>query len=55
MRSSRPNVYLAGAWVASDWPATMEAAVRSGVAAAEAAILLRKMANHFPTDGREMA
>ena len=36
MRSRRPNVYLAGAWVASDWPATMEAAVRSGVASAEA-------------------
>ena len=34
MRTSRPNVVLAGAWVASDWPATMEAAVRSGVAAA---------------------
>jgi squalene-associated FAD-dependent desaturase len=34
MRTSRANVYLAGAWVASDWPATMEAAVRSGVAAA---------------------
>jgi len=38
MRTSRPNVYLAGAWVASDWPATMEAAVRSGVAAARAVI-----------------
>jgi squalene-associated FAD-dependent desaturase len=36
MRTNRPNVYLAGAWVASDWPATMEAAVRSGVAAAKA-------------------
>jgi squalene-associated FAD-dependent desaturase len=36
MRTSRPNVFLAGAWVASDWPATMEAAVRSGVAAARA-------------------
>jgi hydroxysqualene dehydroxylase len=36
MRTSRTNVYLAGAWVASDWPATMEAAVRSGVAAARA-------------------
>jgi hydroxysqualene dehydroxylase len=33
---SRPNVYLAGAWVASEWPATMEAAVRSGAAVAEA-------------------
>ena len=36
MRTSRPNVILAGAWLASDWPATMEAAVRSGVAAAGA-------------------
>jgi squalene-associated FAD-dependent desaturase len=36
MTTSRPNVYLAGAWTASDWPATMEAAVRSGVAAAGA-------------------
>jgi uncharacterized protein with NAD-binding domain and iron-sulfur cluster len=36
MRTTRPNVVLAGAWVASDWPATMEAAVRSGVAAARA-------------------
>jgi squalene-associated FAD-dependent desaturase len=36
MTTPRPNVYLAGAWTASDWPATMEAAVRSGVAAAEA-------------------
>jgi squalene-associated FAD-dependent desaturase len=36
MRSRRPNVYLAGAWIASEWPATMEGAVRSGVAAAAA-------------------
>jgi squalene-associated FAD-dependent desaturase len=36
MLTSRENVYLAGAWTASDWPATMEAAVRSGVAAAKA-------------------
>jgi squalene-associated FAD-dependent desaturase len=36
MSTSRQNVYLAGAWTASDWPATMEAAVRSGVAAAGA-------------------
>jgi hypothetical protein len=36
MRTSRPNVYLAGAWTASDWPATMEAAVQSGAAAAAA-------------------
>jgi squalene-associated FAD-dependent desaturase len=37
METSRPNLHLAGAWLASDWPATMEAAVRSGVAAARAA------------------
>jgi hydroxysqualene dehydroxylase len=36
MQTSRANTYLAGAWTASDWPATMEAAVRSGVAAARA-------------------
>jgi squalene-associated FAD-dependent desaturase len=36
MTTPRENVLLAGAWIASDWPATMEAAVRSGVAAAEA-------------------
>jgi squalene-associated FAD-dependent desaturase len=36
METSRPNTFLAGAWVASDWPATMEAAVRSGIAAARA-------------------
>ena len=36
MQTSREHVYLAGAWTASDWPATMEAAVRSGVGAAEA-------------------
>jgi squalene-associated FAD-dependent desaturase len=37
MTTPREHVYLAGAWTASDWPATMEAAVRSGAAAAEAA------------------
>jgi monoamine oxidase len=41
MTTPRPNVYLAGAWTASDWPATMEAAVRSGTAAAAAAAVLR--------------
>ncbi|MEZ0095657.1 hydroxysqualene dehydroxylase HpnE [Streptacidiphilus sp. EB129] len=32
-----PGVYLAGAWTATGWPATMEGAVRSGNAAARAA------------------
>jgi uncharacterized protein with NAD-binding domain and iron-sulfur cluster len=31
------GVYLAGAWTDTGWPDTMEGAVRSGVAAAEAA------------------
>lgn len=35
-RSAWPNVFLAGDWTASGWPATMEGAVRSGYKAAEA-------------------
>ena len=33
-----PGVFLAGAWTATGWPATMEGAVRSGNAAARAAL-----------------
>ena len=33
-RTSVPNLVLAGAWTATEWPATMESAVRSGHAAA---------------------
>ena len=33
-----PNLFLAGDWCQTGWPATMEGAVRSGYAAAEAAI-----------------
>jgi hydroxysqualene dehydroxylase len=36
-RTGLPGVFLAGAWTATHWPATMEGAVRSGVSAAEAA------------------
>jgi squalene-associated FAD-dependent desaturase len=32
--TARPNVALAGAWTGTGWPATMEGAVRSGLAAA---------------------
>jgi squalene-associated FAD-dependent desaturase len=34
--TTRPNVTRAGAWTGTGWPATMEGAVRSGVAAARA-------------------
>jgi zeta-carotene desaturase len=34
--SGLPNVFLAGDWTRSGWPATMEGAVRSGYLAAEA-------------------
>jgi squalene-associated FAD-dependent desaturase len=37
-RTKAPGLYLAGAWTATGWPATMESAVRSGVSAAEAAL-----------------
>ena len=35
-RTGVPNLFLAGDWTASGWPATMEGAVRSGYLAAEA-------------------
>jgi len=35
-RTAIPNLYLAGDWTHSGWPATMEGAVRSGYLAAEA-------------------
>ncbi len=34
-----PGLYLAGAWTDTGWPATMEGAVRSGLAAAHAALV----------------
>jgi squalene-associated FAD-dependent desaturase len=37
-RTKAPGLYLAGAWTATGWPATMESAVRSGVRAADAAL-----------------
>lgn len=33
-----PNLFLAGDWTATGWPATMESAVRSGLLAARAAV-----------------
>jgi squalene-associated FAD-dependent desaturase len=37
-RTSVSGLYLAGAWTDTGWPATMEGAVRSGLAAARAAL-----------------
>ncbi|TXS44802.1 hydroxysqualene dehydroxylase HpnE [Streptomyces sp. t39] len=37
-RTTAPGLYLAGAWTATGWPATMEGAVRSGFSAADAAL-----------------
>ncbi|MBB5936652.1 hydroxysqualene dehydroxylase HpnE [Streptomyces zagrosensis] len=36
--TNAPGLYLAGAWTATGWPATMESAVRSGLTAAGAAL-----------------
>ena len=36
--TAHAGVFLAGAWTATGWPATMEGAVRSGLAAADAAL-----------------
>jgi uncharacterized protein with NAD-binding domain and iron-sulfur cluster len=36
-----PNLFLAGDWTRTGWPATMEGAVRSGYLAAEAVIQFR--------------
>jgi squalene-associated FAD-dependent desaturase len=37
-RTAVPGLYLAGAWCDTGWPATMEGAVRSGLAAADGAL-----------------
>jgi len=42
-----PHIFLAGDWVATGWPATMEGAVRSGYLAAEAVSRAAGMPSHF--------
>jgi uncharacterized protein with NAD-binding domain and iron-sulfur cluster len=37
-RTALPNLFLAGDWTRTGWPATMEGAVRSGFLAAEAVL-----------------
>jgi squalene-associated FAD-dependent desaturase len=43
-----PSLFVAGAWTATGWPATMEGAVRSGLAAARAALLTAGRARGLP-------
>jgi zeta-carotene desaturase len=42
-----PGIYLAGDWVSTGWPATMEGAVRSGYQAAEAITKTAGSPAHF--------
>ncbi len=42
-----PRVFLAGDWIATGWPATMEGAVRSGYLAAEAVSRAAEKPSHF--------
>jgi squalene-associated FAD-dependent desaturase len=46
-----PNVFLAGDWTATGWPATMEGAVRSGYKAAEAVAGKRVLVPDLPAAG----
>jgi squalene-associated FAD-dependent desaturase len=46
-QSPWPRVFLAGDWVATGWPATMEGAVRSGYLAAEAVSRAAEKPSHF--------
>ncbi len=46
-RSPWPNIFLAGDWTDTGWPATMEGAVRSGFAAAELVAAAEGQAGKF--------
>jgi uncharacterized protein with NAD-binding domain and iron-sulfur cluster len=47
--TATPGVFLAGAWTATGWPATMEGAVRSGESAATALLADTPSASPSPT------
>jgi squalene-associated FAD-dependent desaturase len=49
-RTAHPAFFLAGAWTATGWPATMEGAVRSGLAAARAALLASGASHRLPAE-----
>jgi uncharacterized protein with NAD-binding domain and iron-sulfur cluster len=46
-----PRLFLAGDWTATGWPATMEGAVRSGYAAAEALSGQKLLVPDLPAKG----
>ena len=51
-----PNCFLAGDWVQTGWPSTMESAARSGHLAAEALVLAASSEpQSFPDAGSEAA
>ncbi|MBD9722252.1 hydroxysqualene dehydroxylase HpnE [Streptomyces caniscabiei] len=54
-RTKAPGLYLAGAWTATGWPATMESAVRSGIAAADAALAAASRPRNRLVDHEEAA
>jgi squalene-associated FAD-dependent desaturase len=49
-RTRIPGLFLAGAWTDTGWPATMEGAVRSGVAAARQALLAIGRTERLPAE-----
>ena len=49
-KTAWPRLFLAGDWTATDWPATMEGAVRSGYLAAEALTASAGMEQKFLVD-----
>jgi squalene-associated FAD-dependent desaturase len=53
-RTAHPGIFLAGAWTATGWPATMEGAVRSGLAAARAALLAVGRTARLPAEAGPM-
>ncbi|MBO0747569.1 MAG: FAD-dependent oxidoreductase, partial [Acidimicrobiaceae bacterium] len=48
--SAYPGLAIAGAWTATGWPATMEGAVRSGVAAARACLVGAQHSRPLPEE-----
>jgi len=49
-QTAHPALFLAGAWTSTGWPATMEGAVRSGLAAARAALGASGHSHRLPAE-----